>query len=66
MGRYCFEDLYNTGTLEQIVIYMYIFDSVQTGCYFGGEKVRKTEVEVRVGKLKNGKCAGKDEVTGEM
>ena len=24
------------------------------------------EVEVRVGKLKNGKAAGKDEVTGEM
>ena len=24
------------------------------------------EVEVRVGKLKNGKATGKDEVTGEM
>ena len=27
--------------------------------------IRKTEVEVRVGKLKNGEAAGKDEVTGE-
>ena len=29
---------------------------------FGGEPIRRTEVEVRVGKRKN----GKDEVTGEM
>ena len=28
--------------------------------------IRRTEVEVRVGKLKNDKAAGKDEVTGEM
>ena len=27
------------------------------------EPIRRTEVEVRVGKLKNGKAAGKDEVT---
>ena len=27
---------------------------------------RRTEVEVRVGKPKNGKAAGKDEVTGDM
>ena len=30
------------------------------------EPIRRTEVEIRVGKLKNGKAAGKDEVTGEM
>ena len=41
-------------------------DSVQKGNYFRREPVRRTEVEVRVGKLKNGKAAGKDEVTGEM
>ena len=29
---------------------------------FGGEPIRRTEVEVRVGKFKN----GKDEATGEM
>ena len=30
------------------------------------ELIRRTEVEVRVGKLKNGKALGKDEVTREM
>ena len=38
------------------------FDGVLRGNYFGGEPIRRTEVEVRVGKFKN----GKDEVTGEM
>ena len=28
--------------------------------------IRRTEVEVKVGKLKNGNAAGKDEVKGEM
>ena len=42
------------------------FDGVQRVNYFGGEPIKRTEVEVRVGKLKNGKAAGKDEVTGEM
>ena len=41
------------------------FDGIQNGSYFGGEPIR-TEVEVRVGKLKHRKAAGKDEVTGEM
>ena len=30
-----------------------------------GEQIRGTEVEVRVGRIENGKIAGKDEVTGE-
>ena len=42
------------------------FDGVQRGNYFGGEAIRRMEVEVRVVKLKNGKAASKDEVTGEM
>ena len=42
------------------------FAGVQKGNYFGEEPIRRTEVEVRVGKLKNGKAAGKDEVTGEI
>ena len=33
---------------------------------FGGEPIRRTELEARVGKLKMGKATGKDEVTGEM
>ena len=28
--------------------------------------LRRTEFEVRVGKLKNGKVAAKDKITGEM
>ena len=36
------------------------------GSYFEGKPIRRTDVEVRVGKLKNGKAAGKDKVTGEM
>ena len=41
-------------------------DGIRRGNYFGGKPIGKAEVEVRVGKLKNGKAAGKDEITGEM
>ena len=37
------------------------FDGIQRGNYFEGEPIGRAEVEVRVGKLKNGKAAGKDE-----
>ena len=37
---------------------------IRRGNYFGGEPIGRAEVEVRVGKLKNGKVAGKDEITG--
>ena len=30
------------------------FDGIQRGNYFGGELIGRAEVEVRVGKLKNG------------
>ena len=33
---------------------------------FIGEPIGRAEVKVRVGLLKNGKAAGKDEITGEM
>ena len=33
---------------------------------FRGGPIARTEAEVRVGKLKNGKAAGKDKITGEM
>ena len=39
---------------------------IRKGNYFGREPIRRTEVEERVAKLKNGKAAGKDEVKGEM
>ena len=45
---------------------MCVFDRVWRGNYFEGEPIRRTEVEVKVGKPKNGKAAVKDEVTGEM
>ena len=38
---------------------------VRRGNYFGIEMIKRPEVEVRVGKLKNGKAV-KDEVMGEM
>ena len=39
------------------------FDSVRRGNYFGEKLIRRTEVDVRVAKLKNRKAAGKYEVT---
>ena len=42
------------------------FDSIWRGDYFGGEPFGIAEVEVRAQKLKNGKAAFKDEITGEM
>ena len=39
------------------------FNGIQRGNYCGGELIKRTEVEVRVGNLKNSKAAGKDEVT---
>ena len=51
-----FEDLYNTGTQEQVTVHMCGFNGVQKGNYFGGELVRRTKVEVRVGNLRNKGC----------
>ena len=42
------------------------FDGVRRRNYFGWKRIRKTEVEGRTKKVKNGKAAGKDEITGEM
>ena len=42
------------------------FDGIRRRNYFGGGPIGRTEVEVREGKLKNGKASGKDEITGEM
>ena len=40
------------------------FDGIRRGNYLGGEPLRRVKVEIRVGKLKTGKSAGEDEVTG--
>ena len=45
---------------------MYGFDRIQRGNNFGGKPIGRVEIEVRVGKLKNGKVGGKDEITGEI
>ena len=41
------------------------FDGIQRSNHFRGEPIGRAEVEMRLGKLKNGKATGKD-VTGEM
>ena len=53
-------------TQAQAAVQMCGFDGTRRGNYFGGKLIRRTEVKARVGKLKNGKVSGKDEVTGEM
>ena len=60
-----FEDLYNTDTQEEVVVHMCGCDGLWKSNYFGGEPIGRAEVQVRFGKLKNGKAAGKDEITGE-
>ena len=44
----------------------FVFDEIRRGNYFGGMLIGRVEVDVRVGKVKNGKAAGGDEITGEM
>ena len=61
-----YENLYNINIQEQVAVHLCGFDGVCRGNYFRGKTIRRTEVEVRVGKLRNGNAAGKDEVTGEM
>ena len=61
-----FEDLYNIDTQKQVAVHVCGFDVIRRGNYFGGKTIERVEVEVRVGKLKNGKAACGDEITGEM
>ena len=61
-----FEDMYNIDTQEQVAAHICGFDKVRRGNYFGGKPVGRAEVEVRMGKLKNGKTTGKGTITGEM
>ena len=43
---------------------MCAFDGVQRGNYYGGEQIRRTEVEARVRKLNIEQASGKNETTG--
>ena len=53
-------------TILRIYIIYILKSLLRRSTYSGGELINRTEVEVRVGKLKNGKAAGNEEVTGEM
>ena len=43
-----------------------VLDGIHRGNYFRGNPIKRTEIGVTVGKFKNGKAVGKDEVTGKM
>ena len=51
--------LYNVDTQKEVGVHMCGYDGVRRGYYFGGESIRKTEVDERVKRLKNGKGSGK-------
>ena len=57
MWKEYFKDQYNIDTQEQVTVNLAGFDGARRGNYFRGEPIRRTEVEVRVGKLKNGEAA---------
>ena len=61
-----FEIFYNVDTQEQVVVHMCGFDGIRRGNYFGGEPIGRVEIEVRIGKFKNGKAAGEGEINEEM
>ena len=54
--------MYNRDTYEQVTVHIFGFD----GNYLGREQIKRTEVEVRVGMLRNAKGKGKDRVNKEM
>ena len=58
--------MYYKDIREQAAVHICGFDGEWRGNFFGGEPIRRTEIEARVGKLKNGKSAGNDEVTREI
>ena len=64
MWKNYLEDLYNLDTQEWVSAHMGGFGGIQRGNHFGGEPIRNTDIEVRVEKVRNGKTAGRDEVTG--
>ena len=58
--------MYNIDNEEQVVVHICSFDMIGRGNYFGEQPIGRGEVKVRVDKFKNGKAAGKDEITGGM
>ena len=62
---YC-EYLYNIDTQEQVAVHLCAFDGVWRGNYFRGKLIRRTEVDLRLGKLKNEKAADTDDIIGDL
>ena len=50
---------------KRVAVHICGFDGIHRGNSFGREIAGRAEVEMRVGKLKNGKAVGKDEITGK-
>ena len=61
-----FADLYNIDTREKVAVHACGFDGIRRGNYLREEPIGRAEIEARMGKLKNGTSAGKDEITGEI
>ena len=57
-----FEDLCNIDTQEKVAVHKCGLNGIQRGNYFGEGPIGRAKVEMRVGKLKNGKTVGKDEI----
>ena len=53
-------------TQEHFAVLMCGFDGIRISNCIGGETIGRAEVEMGVGKLKNGKAVSKDEITGEI
>src|SRR5678815_1118760 len=62
----CIRDRHNIGSNEEVIVNGCGFDGARRNRYFGDEVISKEEVMGRARKLKNGKSAGIDEITGEM
>ena len=56
--------LYNIDAQEEIPVHICGFGGIWRGNCFEGELIGRAEVEVGVGKLRNGKGKGKDNITG--
>jgi hypothetical protein len=61
-----FESLHNVGGSDEVIVNVCGFKGFKRNRYFGDEEITREEVVARVRKLKNGKSAGIDEITGEM
>ena len=61
-----FEQLYNVDIGARAKVNLFGFEGVSRSMYRGNESISMQEVERAVKRLKNGKAAGVDEITGEM